>query len=344
MGLLLVPFVKAYDNYQTNKRIGDTTLAMALVNQSIANYYSVNRRYPCPGDRSAGFNQPQHGDEQCAAFTAMGDDTCSGSEGLCRASSAVPNSPVYIGSIPYATLGIPAAQTLDGWKGSFTYVVTANMTAAATFSAAVGSVDLVNENGTPVNSAAANTGLHGLVLSSGTDGLGAFNQAGVGSPCPTSGQQAENCDNDSTFRNSLIFEAPGATYFDDYIVTNAWQQTNIWVYTGADDNIENTNTGNVGIGTSAPQQPLDVNGNIRSTNVHAQEYCNTEGEDCMHPDVVGGAGRTCLNDREYMRGIANNEISCTPVSFNATGTCGSGQFVTGITATGNVICAVVPTP
>jgi type II secretory pathway pseudopilin PulG len=341
MGLLLIPFIKTYDNYQTNKRIGDTTLSQANVNSAIANFYALNRRYPCPADRSIPFNGVNHGLEDCTTLNGLGNDTCFNGGGLCRASSSNAAWPVYIGAVPYVTLGIPAAQTVDGWKRSFTYAVTGRMTDALTFESNEGAVELIDENDTAISTIAGGNALHGLVLSSGEDGLGGYNQQGGSLPCPAAGRQTENCDNDNIFRNSLLYLSEGATYFDDYLVTNAWEQTNIWVYTD-DNDIENTNIGHIGIGTATPEHELDVVGNIRSTQVHSEEYCDGNGTDCMLPVVVGGAGRNCANANEYVRGISNNDVNCSPMSYSVTGVCPAGEYMTGISAGGAVICAVLP--
>ena len=47
MGLLITPLINAYSVYQAQKRMNDTSLAVAMVNNAISNYYGMSLHYPC---------------------------------------------------------------------------------------------------------------------------------------------------------------------------------------------------------------------------------------------------------------------------------------------------------
>lgn len=353
MGLLLIPFVKAYDVYQTQKRLDDTKVNLSLVNTALANFYGVNGRYPCPADRSLGFDDAGHGVEQCATAPAtpiglqvLAPDSCGGarSRGFCRTQNG-PNN-VYIGAIPYVTLDIPGSstpgsQTIDGWKNNFTYAVTASMTVESTFDPNLGAVRINNEHGTNMGS------VHGIVISHGKDGMGGFNVDGFETLCVAGTVQDENCDNDDLFVSSInLYEADGATYYDDIVMSNDWTQSGIWAYvTGVD--IANTNPGNIGIGTRTPGVKLDVIGDVRSSSkLRTGEFCNDDGTICFRAANIGGTGMHCPGgDDEIAYGIQNNTLVCrSPFELpTINNNCPHGSYVTAVSPAG-VTCAVLPTP
>lgn len=333
IGLLMVPLIHGYDVYKTQKIVSDTKFALSLANQALSNFYEEHGRYPCPSDRSIGFGEPGHGEERCTQLVALGNNSCGGvrARGYCRAAT-VPANPIFIGGVPYKSMTIPMTDAMDGWNNMFVYVVTGSMAdPAGTFNPDNGAVTLQDEFGVLHPEL-----LHGVIFSAGADGVGAFNINGIERPCVNGTVQTENCDNDGRFTASDIYDAPGASFYDDYLVMSDWSRNSIWAYSTAED-VYNTNPGNVGIGTQTPTAKLDVVGNIRSDSVHTVQYCNPNGTDCFPAEIIGGVGRQC-GSGEVMIGFANRNVVCRPLSTNVTGTCPSGQFVTGI-ASGRVVCA-----
>ena len=348
IGLLFVPLVRIYDAYKTSKIITDTKFALGQASQSLTNFYEKEGRYPCPSDRSIGFGQPGHGRELCTELWAMGNGACASGGGYCRAGTTPANA-VFIGGFPYVTMEIPMTEAIDGWNNMFTYAVTASMadpSPTAVFDPDNGAVTVRDEFGNPLP---LNTPrpVHGVVFSAGSDGVGAYSVNGVPRACRLGNVQTENCNNDAVFVASYLYEQPGPSYIDDFLFLTDWSRNSIWAYSPNEDaepgSVYSTNPGNIGIGTETPDAKLDVVGNLRSDQVHSDNFCNHAGEDCMQPSIVGGAGDTCDTAGELMVGIDHNNVRCAPVPAQiVSDTCPNstyptGRYVIGI-ANNRIIC------
>lgn len=335
IGLLATPLIQEYGRYVTQKRRDDTAMSMRSIDTAIAAYQEMHGRYVCPSDRSIAFGEDGHGVENCANFAGLGADSCGGEgggPGFCRATQAP--GEVYIGGIPYVTLGLPFKETLDGWSNGITYAVTAAMATAtpATFDPAVGAVRVTNELTPPTID-----NFHGVLISAGDNGAGAFNIQGRQNPCITTFAEGENCDNDGTFMTSLRTEGAGTGYYDDIIRPRRWDNVSIWAYElGSDSNIYSVNSGNVGIGVPSPEMRLDIAGNLRTEQLHSSRYCNVEGTDCFDADFIGGDGYNCP-DGQVAIGIAHETLICRTgnlaPNFATFTPCAEGTFIAAITNT-----------
>lgn len=342
VSLLIIPLIRAYDIYKTQKIITDTKFTLGQASQSLTNFYEKFGRYPCPADRSIRFGEDGHGVERCTELLAMGNGTCAGGGGYCRAGTT-PDDSVFIGGLPYVTMDIPMVETIDGWKNKFTYAVTASMAddrPGAVFDPDNGAVSVVDEFGVDVNEGRL---MHGVVLSAGMDGVGAFSLNGNLRPCVAGTVQSENCDNDTTFVSSYVYEAEGPTHNDDFLFLSDWSRNSIWAYSPEDGiepgSVYNTNTGNIGIGTERPDEKLHVVGNIKSDEVHSTEYCNADGEGCMSAETIGGDGTHCTEAGQLMFGIDDDTARCRPVSVNVqTESCPAGRYVIGI-SNNRIVCS-----
>lgn len=300
---------------------------------------------------------------------------------------------IKTGSVPYQTLGISVQESIDGYGSKLFYAVSENMTTPNALSVqpnygviqaieavyddsvpgyidravvalrpvdtvppidlTLGFVNDVDSDGVPDNGM-----LDAVVLSHGPDRRGAYSLSGNGpNPCNAAdGSDAENCDGDAFFYDNIVYEAPGATYFDDTVSTKIWSFQSLWaVVPGDDDNIRNTNPGNVGINVDDPQDALHVVGNIKVDHIKTGIVCR-DGSDgemrCFEPRQIGGIywpdgnGMRC-NNGTVMQGISNGGPECTsaslvpPVMYEEScglDSDGSQLFLTGFDADGDIIC------
>lgn len=266
---------------------------------------------------------------------------------------------VLIGAVPYVTIGLTLQDTIDGWGGKMTYAVSEFLTNDNTYNDSWGTINRqIKNTGTGNIIDAAPVGENMLVLlSHGPDRKGAWNYHGQQiSPCAGPGLDVENCDGDSDFiqqgstdtceadNTCMVSYAPGANFYDDaFTEFQISRDSDKWQYSTA-TTIENKTGGAVGIGVAAPDtstgRKLHVGGNLLvNDNTRADQYCNSSESDCFDSDMIGGIGISCSNG--LMTGISDENAVCAN-TINPTlitpSTCPGGQYVTGIDATGNLIC------
>ena len=265
---------------------------------------------------------------------------------------------------------LTATHALDGWNNKLGYAVSRKLTSVATYRDEWGAIRVEDENGLPVIEPAGSA--HFTVFSYGENGRGAYNQEGglvegcppvfvwTGSPPPppsTAIRETENCDGDARFLSGLINQSD-PSYNDDVLRFQTNVRTQLWGFTGgyfdptwagppADAPIilqaANMNQGRVGVQTNAPQEQLDINGKIRNyTDMKMVKFCDRTGNNCFEPALLGGdkASMNCPAG-QVITSIERNRVNCAapPVSGTPRGqSCPLGQFMTGITSLGAVVC------
>lgn len=273
----------------------------------------------------------------------------------------------------------------DGWGRKLTYAVSENLTVQASYNDAYGSILVIDENSNPIVditedanrnntfdagedtdlNGALNRGLyaHYVLISHGQNGMSGYTSSGAQvMPCPaalpiatfpavaTPANEVENCDAaDGTFLSGLHNDNDHS--FNDDLVNLIINQTaGLWTYANSLNQIRNTNAGNVGFGTNAPDERLDIAGNLRAQMTQATGYCDTAAGAnalCLLPETIGGtrAEMQCPSGQIVIN-IENNRVNCAdPFSaafsnVNAR-TCPAGCVVGGfqkIGTTTNVIC------
>ena len=297
--ILIVGIITAYllsteKSYEGFSDIRDTRENLVEVQQYIRNFYSVNRRYPCPADPTLNRNNPNYGLEVCRApnNNQLTDPPAPGIfypplpivGGRDANQDGVTDS-IAIGVVPVRTLEqqpfrIPfkAEMARDAYGNVFSYAVSEFMTNAGTANLQLGAITILDENGqnatTPPSSA------HYIVFSHGQSQRGAYTVDGAlvqscsitavpGDP-PTFGgpgfipgglpPDMENCDNqDAIFISGLRSYRDDNSFFDDQVVFDTRFPQSLWANAGA-NRITNTNFGDVAVGpnNTDPSERLHI--------------------------------------------------------------------------------------
>lgn len=222
---------------------------------------------------------------------------------------------------------ISESHVVDGYRQRLLYAVTAGLTTAVGYDDTRGAIDVRDESARSIletedlnGDGAFSPGevdrnlngqldrskyAHAVLLSYGEDGIGARAQNGaIIRNCPASRpvaiapeiatdlDQTENCDPDGIFMSGLKNDK-GHSYNDDRVEVLLSYNSDLWASEGDGSTkiMYNTNVGNVGIGTRTPEEQLEVEGPLITTEIQALNFCNEDGaEDCMPPDVLGGDG------------------------------------------------------
>jgi len=387
MGLMLDAFIYTYKQVQMQDRQANLNYSMLQLANSMENYLSKNSQYPCPAAiQGVTSNNTAYGAATDCTDQSVAIGTC-GAPGTAKAYCVTENPPgsgirIRIGALPFRDLNIDKEDILDVYKNQYTYAVTETQAVATSAANPAGTFN-VNLPGAihvhdtdPVHNVCYTPGVNNCIAGHAVDAVknfiligGGSGHMGVYSPdgtlsgiaCAGAGSDVQNClwttspsSMLGTFNSAPHSTQAGATHFDDTIMTDTdlWQWIYVWDQTNADPNsIYNRLPANMGIGTNAPRQKLEVQGNLRveSALVATPPLGNTQntrvctdtaaggGTNCFPPGLLGGnpstGGGMACPANYIVGGIANSAPGCVFAFGNVNGGCTGTTFVTGFNYT-----------
>jgi prepilin-type N-terminal cleavage/methylation domain-containing protein len=344
LGLLITPFLHLLKLEQKRKIVERTEGNLSMVDSALSKYAVRTGRYPIPAARNLGATDVNFGQETLFASIAActgGDETVA-----CRAAGfrdttadvdAV-NDTVLIGDVPFAEIGLPYKFILDGYGRKVTYTVSEHMTDAALAPVEDdwGSIEVIDAAGADHRGTARN--VHFALVSHGSNGEGTYAlSGGQFRTCAGSGVEVENanCDSDGSFLsnfNDVVDSADslgnpitrydrvqsvvlGGAYYDDYMRVRTTVTGDIWTQQIGVNDIFNTNTGNIRIG-SYPVGALaspDARVTIMDGNISSQDDPTTINADPA--TILGNESRVYTNRLCNLRG-GDPDYGCLSTTTN----------------------------
>lgn len=210
LGSALIAYVQKAKITTTEKRIEE-------INDALAQYLNINRRYPCVAPTDVAPDTGGFGVE-------VGACNVGAIAGTIETPGAVMGAGgVRIGSVPTRTLNLPDEFSVDGWGQRFTYAVSMRQATdnpsppgGTMFTSNGGAIGIEDSTGNSIYPAA-----HYVLVSHGASKEGAFLANGNGRPvgdCTSGSLDNENCNDDATFLTTLVTsDRVGAAFYDDYL-------------------------------------------------------------------------------------------------------------------------------
>lgn len=380
-GMILVPLLIMAQIYMEQYRQEKLLRLEKIVHNTMKAYMQRYNRYPCPALRPTGATPAAFGDgaENCSALTI------DGARAVWSAPDA-DNNKVMVGVFPEYTMEsgqrvylksfIPPDEPIvrdfiDPWGGRLTYFVTKGLTDSSKFNSANGTVAVVDENGNPTDGINKDA-LYALV-SHGSDQAGAVNVNGiVTSPCPEASEhelENPNCGSSSMVNAPVVSglirkgagvrsvdDGAGTTknihdYYNDHVFSRRFYEKDLWIPlpegNNARVNLYSQTGKNIGVGTSNPQEALDLVGPPSATGGNIQidralvmgfnKYTN----DANDKDKTGLICTTKDDDNDGVidensnNQLDDNELTCiNPITFFKM-KCSADEYMKGISIDAN---------
>jgi len=380
LSLIISTFISAYRIYMRTEQQVTTVNNMSQIVQNIEKSFLVQKgRYPCPASLTVGRDKDEYGIETVCDSANVADypikdhsaaiapGTCY--MGICIEEAITPiTSGPYIGqkmrvrrgAVPFRSMGLREEYSLDGYGNRLQYVVTEILAGnASKFDKKLAAISIYDGTGRSLQVASngvTEAPLQYFVFSSGIDRVGAYSKEGIaGLPCTGTSLDVENCNTSLTNKTAKYSaaeysEALGAKHFDDIVQFTSTADTPLWRVT--DDtgfhirdlvDAETATGGKIGVGatsvSAATQTEVEVSGDMRSTGLNVNnKICDTNGANCFTPGLVGGNSGDYNCALGYVTGFHSDRVNC---AILPSVTCPAGSIMTGISASGALVCTAV---
>lgn len=206
-----------YDDVQTLSERLET------IQTALRAYYAKRGYYPCPAART---DLPS-----TASFGQSTDCTTAAPAGTTDVTPAggAATDAIRIGVLPTRALSLPDRYMFDPWGNRLTYTiikqlgVDSSTYSGFTTSLTTGVIRINDSSGTQRTTNSVTVHTVYVVISHGPNAKGAYNKRGLQPvACGATELDAENCDNDEIFVDTVVNETAGATYYNDFIRWSTW--------------------------------------------------------------------------------------------------------------------------
>lgn len=211
LSVTLAAFGSAFMQYLASSREKAVQTRIEAIQTGLTRFLALNGRYPCPADLTAAPDTAGFGVEISTNCSSAATGT-----GTFRAGGTAGRR-VRIGAVPVRSLNLPDEYAGDAWAMRIMYAVTEVQASPGTFDQDLGAIAVVDTADNSVMTPAGSA--HYVVFSVGPDQTGSYTIQGVqGMACDTAALDGENCDNDATFRATVLYStATTNAHYDDYI-------------------------------------------------------------------------------------------------------------------------------
>lgn len=233
-GILLAGAIQLTTSLIENAKQKATRENMQAIKLALQNYVGRTGRLPCPA---------LHTDVETSATFGLEAPT----PGTCTGTVNLGAGLAKFGTLPWKTLGLSAASAMDGWNNQFSYAVTLAATSSnlTNIGAIRGALTVHTEapvapglpiGGNQINACSVTPGDNScnllssvVIISHGSNGLGAYTRVGTAAALPTSNREIENAIFNATtsaVKTNVAFISSDyseviATYFDDTVMSLA---------------------------------------------------------------------------------------------------------------------------
>ena len=231
-GLGMVAAMDLVKQYQASQAVQTNKERIETIKQAINTYVKDNGHLPCAAPRNLPYANPNNGWGTTTTGVPpvhLPSNPCIAAAAPATVSAGTTLSPpppgtgaVRIGAVPVKDLGLSNTYLADTWGNKFTYAVTEDLTASATYDPTRAAINVLDPvTGNSVMTSPGPAGAMYIVTDPGKDGKGAWSIEGKSKGAcgtATSGYDFQNCNDDATFAIAQYSTASSAAHFDDHTV------------------------------------------------------------------------------------------------------------------------------